>query len=270
MSGFSAEWLALREPADRAARAAYVADMVTRSLNPQSTVRIVDLGCGSGANMRYLCPRLPRDQHWRLVDQDESLMALARPTVAAQVEARVVDLNDMDSSLFEECDLITASALLDLVSEKWLQRFVLCCRQAGAAVLVALNYDGRILCAPADDDDGFVRALVNLHQRTDKGFGPALGPDAVSRVTALLQQSGYQVRRATSDWVLGADRDELQQQLIAGWVAAAFAVSPSDIERIRRWERRRLALLQHHESRIVVGHQDVGAVLTTVAPSRSP
>ena len=260
MSGFSADWLALREPADQAARSAEVAAGVLDRLRGRAPVRIVDLGSGTGSNARYLAPLLPA-QHWRLVDNDPALLDVARSSVSAEVETHVADLRVLDASLFDGRDLVTASALLDLVSESWLAGFVQHCRVAGAAVLVVLNYDGRIECEPRDEDDEVVRRLVNLHQRTDKGFGPALGPDSGRRAESLLSQAGYSVHRATSDWVLGPEQAELQRQLIAGWAGAAIEMSASEAVRIRAWEGRRLAHVTAGDSRLVVGHDDVGGVI---------
>ena len=46
MSGFSADWLALRERYDLRARNPTVLDAVAASLEPLSSVRVVDLACG--------------------------------------------------------------------------------------------------------------------------------------------------------------------------------------------------------------------------------
>ena len=260
MSGFSAEWLALREPADVAARSAEVTGFVTAALSRHSSLRIVDLGSGTGSNVRYLSRHLPQGQRWQLVDNDATLLGTARSLLSIDVETRVADLRHLDASVFAASELVTASALFDLVSEPWLSTFVRHCHHGRVAVLAALNYDGRIVCSPADEDDDLVRDLVNRHQCTDKGFGPALGPEAAIRLEALLRDAGFSVRRERSDWRLGADQPELQRQLIAGWAAAAIEVVPSDVSRIRAWEGRRLDHVAHAESEIVVGHDDVGAI----------
>ena len=70
MSGFSAAWLALREPADVAARSSEVTAKVLMSLVDRTPLRGVDLGSGTGSNIRYLLPRLPACD-WRLVDTSE-------------------------------------------------------------------------------------------------------------------------------------------------------------------------------------------------------
>ena len=79
MSGFSADWLALREPYD-CARAIRRFSTRSRSLKPLSSVRIVDLACGTGSTLRALRPHLPARQNWRLVDNDLGLLARATAT----------------------------------------------------------------------------------------------------------------------------------------------------------------------------------------------
>src|SRR5260221_693568 len=103
-----------------------------------------------------------------------------------------------DGSLCDGRALVTASALLDLVSEEWMGPLAARCAAAGASVLFALTYDGRIVCTPEDPEDAAIVALVNEHQRTDKGFGPALGPAATDAAERVFAQAGYRVQRARS------------------------------------------------------------------------
>ncbi len=272
MSGFSAAWLALREPADVAARSTEVTDTVLASLVGRTPLRGVDLGCGTGANIRYLSPRLPTCD-WRLVDNDAALLNDARRALvdpnsratSSNIEVFAADLQTLDRTVLDGCALVTASALLDLVSESWLARLVELARDAVGHVLMALNYDGRIVCTPPERDDDLVRDLVNRHQVTNKGFGPALGPNAGVRAEALLRDAGYDVCRASSDWVLDVEHAELQRQLIEGWAHAATELAPDLSPRIQSWTSRRLAHLAAGTSHLVVGHDDVGGVLTARA-----
>ena len=155
-SGFSADWLSLREPADIAARSSALVDFVAGAC--QGGGHALDLGGGTGANVRFLASRLPLIR-WTLVDDDPHLLS----RVPEGVTACRADLNVVleDDALFAGCVLVTASALLDLVSDAWLGRLVARCRASGAAVLFALSYDGRIVCEPGDPDDRAVRDLVN-------------------------------------------------------------------------------------------------------------
>jgi hypothetical protein len=260
-TGFSADWLALREPADAAARSDRLARAIADAFAPGAELRVLDLGAGTGANFRYLAPRLPSGQRWLLVDHDAALLGRAPDRVETRVRDLVELTDDRGADLFEGRALVTASALLDLVSPAWIAALVSRCRTAGAAVLFALNYDGRIECTPADPDDAAVRELVNQHQRTDKGFGWALGPDATDALARALAGHGYRIDRERSDWVLTPESGELQRQLIEGWAGAAAAIAPMRAASIDGWRRRRLAHLAAGRSHLVVGHEDLAGWL---------
>jgi hypothetical protein len=261
MSGFSADWLALREPADAAARSATLAHLAVRSLPPDH-VRAVDLATGTGANVRYLAPLLPPDQEWLLVDDDEQLLhALPQRLPGLRFDARRIDLSDLSApALVEGRALVTASALLDLVSEPWVASLAVLCARVRAVVLLALSYGGRIACWPAEPEDALVQDLVNRHQRRDKGFGQALGPDATSCAADHFACRGYRVMRESSDWVLNDDHRALQRQLIEGWAGAAAAVEPSQAAAVVAWKVRRLEHVTAGRSTLIVSHEDLLAI----------
>jgi hypothetical protein len=257
MGDFSAEWLALREPADHAARSAHLTQAVVDTLGPDSSPQILDLASGTGSNFRYLSSACPRAR-WLLVDRDAEL--LARVPKAPSVETRQVNLATLDDrSLFAGRALVTASALLDLVSEAWLGQLAALCALCGSAVLFALSYDGRIDCSPEDADDAAIVTLVNEHQRTDKGFGPALGPDATACADRCFRNCGYETRRESSDWILTPASHALQRPLIDGWAQAAGELAPAQSDVIEAWRRRRQAYVDANQSHIVVGHEDLAA-----------
>ena len=262
MESFSAEWLALREPADHAARAHDLTSEIANRLARRSGGRVIDIGCGTGSNVRYLLPRLPFMAYWTLVDHDVTLLDTARRVLAPRIEATgavletvAMDLTDLDALPLENCALVTASAFLDLVSPEWLQRLAARCRETKAHVLAALNYDGRMSCDPPDRDDEWIRALVNAHQRTDKGFGPALGPAATGEAEAAFADAELLV--SSSDWKLRADAAALQRRLVDGWALAAVEVAPAEAERVEHWRARRLEHLHARGSSMVVGHLDL-------------
>ena len=259
MSEFSADWLALREPVDAASRSMRLARVVADALPRYRAIEILDLGAGTGANVRYLAGKLPLPQRWLLVDRDERLLGRAPKAWPSQC----LDLQRavLDASLFAGRALVTASALLDLVSDAWLQALAARCREAGSAVLFALTYDGRMDYAPAEPEDDLIRDLVNRHQRSDKGLGPAAGPTATSRAGELFAAAGYHVEREASDWVLGPESRSLQRPLIDGWAGAAAAMAPDQSAAIDDWRARRLAHVDGGRSQLIVGHKDLAGWL---------
>jgi len=261
-----AHWLALREPADAASRSASLTRAIVDALPRRPPLRIVDLGCGAGSNVRYLAPHLPGESHWLLVDRDPTLLSEAlrtlRPLRSIVIDTREMNLGVIDPTIVAGRDLVTASALLDLVSASWLRALAGACRAAGAAALFALTYDGRSRCSPAEPEDDTIRDLLNRHQRSnDKGFGRAAGPDAVAVAERCFAGEGYHVRREPSDWVLTPDARELQRQLVEGWAEAAREIATEQSSMIDDWLQRRLGHVDGDRSHIVVGHEDLAAWL---------
>ena len=255
-----ADWLALREPFDAAARSDALARAIAAALPRDRPLRIVDLGAGRGSNARYLVSRLPVPQEWLLLDEDATLLADV-DGLTQSFETRPMNLGALDPAIFEGRHLVTASALLDLVSETWLRSLAAHCHAIGAAGLFALTYNGGSRCSPAEPEDDVVRELMNRHQRSnDKGFGRAAGPDAVDAAARCFSEVGYRVQRASSDWVLQPEARELQRQLVAGWGEAATEIAPEQTAMIRSWQRRRLEHIDSGRSRIIVCHEDLAAL----------
>jgi len=269
MSGFSAGWLALREPADHGSRSLSLTRAIAGVLPKNGEILVLDLAAGTGSNVRYLSPHLRRPQRWLLVDHDEALLARARndgDRENVSIETRQADLASLNApvsrGLFQDRSLVTASALLDLVSDDWMCALASRCRDVQAVALFALSYDGVIRCSPEDAEDQHVFELVNEHQRTDKGFGPALGPGAANSAERWFSRLGYHVQRERSDWVVTSGLAELQRQLIDGWARAAVEIAPDHAAAIEAWRVRRLAHVAIHRSKLRVGHEDLGAWLT--------
>lgn len=266
MSGFSAEWLALREPYDRRARSNTVLDAVAGAFANRSSVAVVDLACGTGASLRAIGPRLPLSQNWRLVDNDLGLLsrsaALGAPP-RLRVKAQAVDLaRDLELALDGPLDLVTCSALLDLVSAEWLERLASEAAARTLPVYAALSYDGRAKLSPGHAFDAEMVAALNRHQLRDKGFGPALGPQAAAAAIDRFTAVGYRVVQGRSDWTFGPDDDVIQDAILAGWAGAARELGDAPLDRIAAWFTHRRELIADRRARLTVGHVDVFAVPT--------
>jgi hypothetical protein len=258
MSGFSADWLTLREPYDLRARNPAVLDAVAAALEPLSPVQLVDLACGTGATLRALSPHLAPRQNWKLIDNDLGLLARAEATSGARrVTAVPLDLNrDLEAALDGPVDLVATSALLDLVSEAWLDRLAVEIAARAIPLYAALSYDGRIGFAPSDPLDTEITAAVNAHQRTDKGFGPALGLAAAATAIARFEALGYSVIQGRSDWGIGPDDFEIQTELLAGWASAAQQMNMFPRADITAWLARRRDAVAAGRASLQVGHVD--------------
>lgn len=254
MSGFTADWLALRAKADRRARNAAVAARLAEAFAGQEGPAVVDIGAGTGANLAATAPLLPRPHHWRLVDHDADLLAKARAPEGVTVEPVVADLVAGVAPLLQpRPQLVTASAFFDLVGAAWLDAFVDAVAGAGAAVYAVLTYDGRQEWGGAHALDGAVLAAFNAHQRQDKGLGPALGPGAHRALADRLAAAGYAVSEGASDWRLEAPRDAALIAALAEGTGAALA--PALGPGARDW-----AAARARAGAVMIGHRDLVAL----------
>jgi Methyltransferase domain len=256
---FAADWLALREPYDFSARNRDVLAAVAQNVAGQPSISIVDLACGTGATLRALAPHLGPRQLWRLVDNDLGLLARAAGSdwpAGISVTTTPVDLShDLEAALDGAVDLVTTSALLDLVSAEWLERFVVEIAARRLPVHAALTYDGRVVLEPSHPFDAAVISRVNRHQRLDKGFGPALGPAAAAAAIAQFEGVGYQVVHGAADWVFAAHDRQIQGEVLVGWATAARDLGELPPQ-IVDWLTRRRELVAAGVSTMRVGHVD--------------
>lgn len=264
MSGFSSTWLALREPYDAAARNQEVLDAVLAAFRGQNSISVVDLACGTGSTMRAIGGRLPSRQNWRLVDNDLGLLGaaatLARPPDVA-VTAVAIDLvRDLELALDGPVDLITTSALLDLVSDDWLERLILEAAARRLPIYAALNYDGRVSFEPEAPFDADIVAAVNRHQQGNKGFGPALGPGAATAAADIMKRVGYSFVHGLSDWSFGTNDKEIQQEVLRGFANAVGELRSLPDARVADWLAWRLDQVAAGASRMQVGHVDFFAM----------
>jgi len=257
---FSAGWLTLREPYDRRARNAAVLGALGKWAVQRSSVAVVDLACGLGSTLRGVTERLPKRQSWRLVDNDLSLLAragdLARPPDMTVTPVPVDLARDLEAALDGPVELVTTSALLDLVSHEWLERFATEAAARRLPVYAALSYDGLATLDPVDELDSAVIDAVNQHQRSDKGFGPALGPEAAATAPSRFEAIGYSVTQGASDWVFGQKDAEIQTEVLTGWAVAAREIGATSISEIIGWLARRRDHIAAGRSSMRVGHVD--------------
>lgn len=268
MSGFSAAWLALREPADRAARDGGLTDRLAGALAGRKRLAIVDLGTGSGSNIRLLAPRLPGPQEWLLIDNDPALLAAAGASARTltdrdgrplAVRSRLHDLSQPGwEDALAGADLVTMSALLDLVSAEFVARLARAAK--GSAILAALTVDGGMACLPEDRLDEAVFTAFRHHMAGDKGFGPSLGTRAGEVAASLLEAEGFQVELAPADWHVTRDQPELLAALLEGWIEAVRETGLVADHDLARWAERRRGEAAAGSLELRVGHVDLLAL----------
>ncbi len=284
-SQFESDWLTLREAADFASRSQRLAKFAAEWLGAHSPAPLIaDLGCGRGSNMRFLAPRLEGHQRWELIDHDAILLAQARQRAAGlsdmnghpvAVETHCVSLEPIADVPLGDAHLVTASALLDLVSQQWIDALVSRCAEHQQALLIALSVTGewRFIDSQGepvlDDEDHWLLAMFIAHQQRDKGLGDALGGQAHEALVAALEKANYRVEQDETPWQLAAgsqDQQPLMMALLEGWAEAATEQAPESAARIATWLQQRQQAVANGELGVWVGHRDLFATPLLTAP----
>ena len=284
MSGFTADWLALREPVDTAARDIELARRFASSL--PRPARLADLGAGTGAHARVLAPLIGGDQIWLLVDSDAALRRAQRAAFFAwarrlghaareddggvtvrpdsgtwRFASLALDLAQEDWRPLEAAPLdgVACSAFLDLASAAWIERLAAWLAARRLPFYAALTVDGRRVWAPPAPEDAVVAAAFRRHQARDKGLGPALGGEAAGYAAKCLSFQRFTVTEAGSDWRLGPDAPVLAP-LVHGEADAAREAAPEAAAAVALWRERRLAEAEAATLGLMVGHRDLLAL----------
>jgi hypothetical protein len=265
-----AGWLALRVPADNAARASTVDTLLPRLVQylaaagaADSGDEVIDLGSGTGANHRWLSPRLPFRQDWLLIDHDQALQGHA--PVAPRTRLLTADIGILTSVLDRPgvAQLVTCSALLDVLTVDQLEVIGSALATARRPALFSLTVTGAMELSPPDSFDSHLLRAFNDHQRR----GGRAGPDAAPRLSRTLAAKGCIVWTTDTPWLLDwHNNGEFVRRFLIDRVVAAVAQEPSLTSAGAAWLALRLAQLDEHILEISVGHRDM-LVLPTDVPA---
>jgi len=271
ISTATAGWLALRAPADDAARSGELAHELARMLAATSAsagpVVVHDLGAGTGSMTRWLAPRLPGPQRWVLRDGDADIVEHLDLSAVVDSAGRAVscdivveDLAELPSDAFHGAAAVTASALLDVITAVEAAHIVAACVAAGTPALFSLSVTGAVRVRPAGHHEAIERAVAaafNDHQRRDADGRRMLGPDAVDLVAGLFAAAGWNVRRARTPWRLGRPDGALIAEWLDGRLDAAVEQRPELAGDAAGYARRRRAQAAAGRLRVTVSHEDL-------------
>jgi hypothetical protein len=258
-------WLALREAADAMARTAELVDAVRERIAGGGPLVIHDLGCGTGSMGRWLAPQLPGPQHWIMYDRDPDLLDQARADMVktaadgapVTVETRAHDVTRLTADELSGAALVTASALLDLLTAEEVERIAAACAGAGCPALLTLSVSGDVALTPEDRLDAEIAAAFNDHQRRTVAGRRLLGPEAIDATVDAFRRRGVTTRVGPSPWVLGEHDADLTSEWFTGWVDAACEQRPDLSAAVAGYAERRRAELAAGRLAAVVGHHDL-------------
>lgn len=263
-----ADWLELRGAADEEARdrgAAGLLQVLTESLAARGAhlVQVIDLGAGTGANRRYLQPRLPFRQQWVVVDQDAEHLRHPAHEGAVRVQAGIAELPatlERQRVPTDAVRLVTCAALLDVLTEDDVAVLAAVILDGRSPALLSLSVDGRVAWSPPDPVDVQVARSFDTHQQRDGRLGPTAARVLERLLSATSATDGLSVHTARTDWLLGPTTPRLLSRWLDERVASALEQEPRLGRAFTDWHGRRLAQLRAGQLHVRVGHVDLLAM----------
>jgi len=256
------DWLAARVAADDAARAATVTTLLPKlsrylieAAGPGGTVQIIDLGAGTGANQRWLAPRLPIRQRWLHLDHNPVISrSLPLPAETVIVDEGVEALGQLLTRAGGDRQLVTCSALLDVLTTEQIQAVCRGVIDNRVPAFFSLTVTGGLRFSPADAHDQLLLAAFNDHQRR---AGRA-GPEATTLTVNLLRAAEFAVTTQETPWRLTAESGHaFIDQMLEERLAAAVAQDPALARTAAAWLELRRAQLAAGLLRIELDHCDI-------------
>jgi hypothetical protein len=176
------------------------------------------------------------------------------------VQTRQRDVTELTVDELVGADLVTASALLDLLTAEEVDRIVAACAGAGCPTLATISVVGRVALDPPELLDARIGAAFDAHQRRVVSGRRLLGPDAVGTIRAAFARHGVATLVRPSPWRLGPDDAELLTEWFGGWVDAACEHAPMLADPAAAYARRRLRQIADGQLTATVHHLDLLAV----------
>ena len=221
-------------------------------------LEIIDLGAGTGANQRWLAPRLPFRQRWIHLDHDRAISrSLPLPRDTMIIDGSVEALARLLADGTSDHRLVACSALLDVLTADHLDAVCRAVIANQVPALFSLSVTGTQSISPPDPNDQRLLDAFNDHQRR---AGRA-GPDAITLAVDTLGTGGFTVRIQETPWRLTASSDlAFVEQLLQERLDAAVVQDPSLTPVAKAWFELRRAQLELGVLRMEVGHRDILAL----------
>ena len=221
-------------------------------------LEIIDLGAGTGANQRWLAPRLPFQQRWIHLDHDPTISrSMPFPQDTMIIDGSVEALERLLADGSSNHRLVACSALLDVLTTGHLAAVCRALIDNQVPALFSLSVTGTQRISPTDPHDQRLLGAFNDHQRR---AGRA-GPDAITLAVDNLRIGGFTVRILETPWRLTASSDAaFVEQLLRERLDAAVAQDPSLAPVAEAWFELRRAQLELGVLRMEVGHRDILAL----------
>ena len=280
---FSKSWINMRVEYDNYSRSNILSNYLNKN-NLVSDMELIDMCCGSGNFLIWLIKKDLSFNEYTLIDNDINLLKSIRSNLKRNCSKNIKiksntnnmnlilsrdNLNSRVSIKRSDCDkfsyktkkfhVISYSAVLDLMSKSSIIKALKKVNNLNI-IYFSLCFDGTVKWTPTNTFDKYILSFFNHHQRTDKGFGTALGSKSIDFVKRCANKQDMQITIKNSPWIIDnksyKDKTFMNRYLL-DIKKALFHMEGIDRDILRTWYKDKKNDIDNKSIKLYVGHQDI-------------
>ena len=274
----------MRVEYDEASRSSVLVDHLNK-LSKKHEIDLIDFCCGTGSFLMWALNKNISFQNCILVDYDIKLLKSIKSNLRTHLKSKyTVQSNTNNLNLLikknsktissvsiekYDCDeyshnnkalhVISYSAALDLMSKSSID-IALKKIKKNNIFYFSLCFNGLVKWTPTNTFDKYILAFFNNHQRSDKGFGNALGHKSIEYLRKKAGKLNLNITVADSPWIIKnkSEKDTVfMKRYLLDIRKSLFHMEGIDKNILRKWYEDKKYDLENKKIKLYVGHNDI-------------
>ena len=250
-----------------------------------SDIELIDMCCGSGNFLIWSIKNKLFFSGYTLIDNDIKLLKSIKSNLRKNTSKDLTiksNTNNMNLILIRgshnsskvlikknDCDefnyktkrfhVISYSAVLDLMSKSSIIKALKRANDINV-IYFSLCFNGMVKWTPSNIFDKYILSFFNNHQRTDKGFGSALGFKSIDFVKRCAVKKDMNIIIKNSPWIINnkSNKDKtFMNRYLLDVKKALFHMEGIDKDILRKWFNEKKNDIENKSIKLYVGHQDI-------------
>jgi len=274
-------WLTDRLEVDAIARNKKIEACFLKLIADKRTLNLIDLGSGTGGNLVYLLPKIKGNQNWHLIEQNAILIEACKQrlsklfevsdssnhTMSVKNDENTIHITWHHTDITEflehpsyqnNFDVITASALFDVLPKATFQKILDFTRSKKLILFGTLNYENTQF-KNANESDNHYTQLYQQHMKLPQTYGIKMGGNCKTDIKSLFNENEkQQLIMEESNWLLDKSHSLMLTQLIQFFAESIpdLLTSNYEYQNFKNWIDLKNQQINKQELSVEVGHFD--------------
>tara|TARA_Y100000992_G_scaffold299329_1_gene265935 strand:+ start:1413 stop:2285 length:873 start_codon:yes stop_codon:yes gene_type:complete len=281
---FSKSWIKMRMDYDNISRSSVLVDYLNL-IPKENDIDLIDLYCGSGNFLIWSFNKNILFKNCILVDNDINLLKSIKSNLRAHSASAysirsntnnldlLIKKNSETISLLSikknNCDdyrysskknhVISYSAALDIMSKSSIHSALKRIKKNNV-LYFSLCFNGLVRWTPTNTFDKYILTFFNNHQRSDKGFGKALGHKSIEFIRKKAEKLNLKIVVEDSPWIVKnkSYKDKVfMKRYLLDIKKSLFHMEGIDRDILREWYQEKKSYIDNKNIKLYVGHNDI-------------